>query len=159
MTQVHEWGPHMWKILHYHAEYAGASILLADEIRAWIAVLRNTEGVLACAVCRDHYKAWKQGHPLEEFVGRDRDTFKHLLRRWLWDLHETVNQNKDVPPEGRLGFDELSTVYKGIHRYEIAESITTLKELFQKSVLHRQLNALYVKEWLRTLSFLQKLMF
>lgn len=158
MTQVHEWGPHIWKVLHYHAEYAGASVLLADEIRAWIAVLKHTEGVLACAACRNHYKSWRQGHPLEEFVGRDRDTFKELLRRWLWELHESVNNDKDIPAERRISFDMLSK-YKDIPRYEVFQSIGTLKDLLQKSILHRQVNPIFVKEWLRALAFLQKLLF
>ena len=121
-------------------------------------VLRNTEGVLACAACRNHYKVWKQAHPLEEFVGRDKYSFKEMLRRWIWELHESVNDDKQVPAERRMPFERLIS-YKEIPRYEIAQSIATLKDLFQKSVLHRQLNAVYVKEWLRTLNFLQKLMF
>ena len=94
MTQVQEWGPHIWKILHYHAEYAGNSVLLADEIRAWTSLLRNTEGVLACAVCREHYRAWRAAHAVEEFIGAGKYSFQELLRRWLWDLHEYVNDRK-----------------------------------------------------------------
>ena len=158
MTQVHEWGPHIWRILHYHAEYAGNSVLLVDEIRAWTGLLRKTEGVLACAACREHYKRWKQGHPLEEFVGLDRETFKDTLRTCLWSLHESVNQEKDVPVERRVPLEGLAA-YKELPRQEIFQSIGTLKDIFSKAVLHRQLNPLYVKEWLRTLSFLQKLLF
>jgi len=156
MTQVHEWGPHIWKLLHYHAEYAGASVLLADEIRAWMAVLKTTEGVLACATCREHYRTWRQHHPTEEFIGKDKETFRELLRRWLWDLHESVNQDKGVPPERRIPFDELKR-YREIPRYEIIQSMSTLKDIFQTAILHRQLNPLAVKEWLRIFTFLQKL--
>jgi len=158
MTQVQEWGPYIWKILHYHAEYAGKSVLLADEIRAWTTLLRNTEGVLACAVCRDHYRTWRSTHPVEEFIGRDKDTFQELLRRWLWDLHEYVNDTKEVPVEQRLPFEKLAA-YKEISRQEIFQSISTLKDILQKAALHRQVNPIYVTEWVRALKFLQKLMF
>jgi len=158
MTQVHEWGPHIWKVLHYHAEYAGSSVLPADEIRGWIAVLRNTEAVLACALCREHYKAWRTKHPLEEFVGQHRDTFKEMLRKWLWDLHEYVNDQKEVPVEKRVAFEQLG-VYKEIPRQEIFQSIATLKEIFQRASMHRQVNPVYVAEWLRAIRFLQKLLF
>jgi hypothetical protein len=158
MAQVYEWGPHIWKILHYHAEYAGQSILLADELRAWITLLKNTEGVLACAVCRDHYKRWKQEHPVEEILLLDRTTVKESLRTWLWTLHERVNEEKAVPMERRMSLGALAT-YKDIPREEITQSIVTLKGIFTKAVLHRQLNPVYVKEWLRNLSFLQKLLF
>ena len=158
MAQVYEWGPHIWKILHYHAEYAGASIMLVDEIRAWIAILKHTEAVLACAVCREHYKRWKQVHPLEEFVGLDRASFKESLRAWLWNLHESVNEEKNIPMERRITLEGLAA-YKEIPRQEITQSINTLKEIFSKAILHRQLNPIYVKEWTRTISFLQKLIF
>jgi len=156
MTQVQDWGPHIWKILHYHAECAGASVLLADEIRAWTSLLRHTEGVLACATCREHYRAWRSTHPVEEFIGRDKDTFRDLLRRWLWDLHEYVNDTKEVPPERRLPFEQLGA-YKEMPRQEILQSISTLKDVFQKAVQYRQINPTYVTEWLRALKFLQKL--
>jgi len=158
MTQVQEWGPHIWKILHYHAEYAGNSVLLADEIRAWTSLLRNTEGVLACAVCREHYRAWRAAHAVEEFIGAGKYSFQELLRRWLWDLHEYVNDRKDVPAEQRLPFEKLVT-YKDIPRQEIFQSISTLKGILQKAALHRQVNPVYVTEWLRALKFLQKLIF
>jgi hypothetical protein len=154
MTQVHEWGPHVWKILHYHAEYAGNSLLIIDEIRAWTSLLRHTEGVLACATCRQHYRAWRQAHPIEEFVGRDRGTFHEMLRKWLWELHESVNAKKDV----QFPFEQLS-IYKELPRQEVFQSMATLKVVLQKAVLHRQVNPTHVAEWMRALKFLQKLMF
>lgn len=158
MSQIQEWGPHVWKILHYHAEYAGSSMLLTDEIRAWISLLKHTEAVLACAVCREHYKRWRTTHPIEEFLGKDKDTFRDLLRKWLWDLHESVNDQKDVPVEHRLPFEGLS-VYKEMSRQDISQSVSTLKEVLQKAALYRQVNPIYVTEWLRALKFLQKLIF
>ena len=158
MAQVYEWGPHIWKILHYHAEYAGNSVLLVDEIRAWTGLLRKTEGILACPLCREHYRNWKQAHPLEDFTGIDRDSFKESLRTWLWNLHESVNEEKDVPMDRRISLEGLS-MYKDIPRQEITQSISTLKEIFSRAVLYRQLNPVYVQDWLRTLSFLQKLLF
>ena len=156
MAQVYEWGPHVWKILHYHAEYAGNSLLILDEIRAWLSLLRHTEGVLACATCRQHYRSWRQAHPIEEFVGRDRDTFREMLRKWLWELHESVNAKKTLAIHYPI--EELAT-YKQLPREEVFQSISTLKVILQKAVLHRQVNPTHVAEWMRALKFLQKLMF
>jgi hypothetical protein len=158
MAQIQEWGPHIWKILHYHAEYSGNSMLLADEIRAWISLLKHTEAVLPCAVCREHYRGWRTTHPLEEFIGRDKDTFRDLLRTWLWTLHEGVNDTKAVAVERRVPLEALSS-YKEMSRQEISQCISTLKEVLQKAVLYRQVNPIYVTEWLRALKFLQKLIF
>lgn len=158
MSQIQEWGPHIWKILHYHAEYAGNSMLLTDEVRAWIALLKHTGAILACAVCREHYKQWRITHPLEDFLGRDKDTFRDLLRKWLWSLHECVNDEKNIPVERRLAFDQLGS-YKDMSRQDISQSISTLKEVLQKAALYRQVNPIYVTEWLRALKFLQKLIF
>jgi hypothetical protein len=49
--------------------------------------------------------------------------------------------------------------YKETSRQEILQSISTLKDILQKASLHRQVNPIYVAEWLRALKFLQKLMF
>ena len=69
-----------------------------------------------------------------------------------------MNQEKDVPVERRVTLEGLAA-YKETPRQDIFQSIGTLKDIFSKAVLHRQLNPVYVKEWLRTLSFLQKLLF
>ena len=157
MAQIQEWGPHIWKILHYHAEYAGGSLLLADEIRAWINLLRRTEGVLACAVCREHYREWLLRHPVEEFLGKDKHVFRETVRRWLWDLHEHVNDKKLVAAGERPSFEDVSRIYKNIPRQEIFQSVQTLKGVLQKAVLHRQVNGLHVTEWFRIVKFLQKI--
>ena len=158
MAQIQEWGPHIWKILHYHAEYAGSSLLLKDEIRAWTALLKHTEGVLACALCREHYKKWRLTHSVEDFLRRDKDTFRELLRKWLWDLHEYVNDQRGVPVERRLPFERLG-IYKDMSTQEIAQSVSTLKEVLKKAVLYRQVNPVYVTEWFSALTFLKRLMF
>ncbi len=77
-----------------------------------------------------------------------------MLRKWLWELHESVNAKKDVA----FPFEQLS-IYKDMSREEVVQSISTLKVVLQKAVLHRQVNPTHVAEWMRALKFLQKLMF
>ncbi len=153
MAQIVEWGPHIWKILHSCAEHAGNSILQIDEIRAWIQVLRLTEGALPCAMCRGHYKSWRTSHPLEDFLAYRGDIFRERLREWIWELHEYVNTSRDVS-----GFPiEGLTAYKGVTSQELNQSMTTLVRVFEKAIIHRQVNPTYVTEWRRAVTLMRRL--
>jgi hypothetical protein len=157
MAQISEWGPHLWKVLHTLAEKGGTSVLVEDEVRTWINVLRLTEGVLPCAMCRAHYKAWRRSHPLEEFLGQRGEYFQNSLRSWLWELHNSVNIQREVAPDYSLSFEGLEK-YKTISPKEINDSINTLIKIFEKALLHRQVNPTYVTEWRRAIAMLRKLL-
>ena len=153
MAQIAEWGPHIWKILHTCAEHAGSSVLQIDEIRAWIQVLRLTEGALPCAMCRAHYRTWRTRHPLEEFLSYRGDIFKERLRQWIWELHEYVNVSRDI---SGLPIEGLA-IYKAVSSQELNQSISALIPVFEKAVLHRQVNPTYVTEWRRAVILMRRL--
>jgi len=157
MAQIPEWGPHLWIVLHGYAEHAGSSIdwIQIDEIRAWIHMLRLTEGVLPCARCRAHYKEWRLQHPLEDLLTRRDEMFKEDLRRWIWGLHESVNTQRDLTADQHLPFEGL-VKYKSMTSKDLQDSIQALTKVFEKAILHRQVNATYVAEWKRSLSLLRK---
>ena len=113
--------------------------------------------MLACAVCREHYREWLVRHPIEGFLEKDKYMFRETLRRWLWDLHEDVNDKKMVPTGQRPPFEDVSRIYKNIPRQEIFQSVKTLKGVLEKAVLHRQVNGRHVTEWFRIVNFLQKI--
>jgi len=155
MTQVSEWGPHLWKVLHSYAERAGAykpEAQMVDEIRTWIKVLRVTEGVLPCAMCRNHYRAWRTKHPIDSLLFLRADSFKEELRKWLWGLHNQVNAMREIP---ELPYEELSTMYADVTQQDIQQSLSTLVKLLEKAILHRQVNSNYVGEWRRAVALLR----
>ena len=157
MAQISEWGPHLWKVLHTLAERASTSVLADDEIRTWIHVLRLTEGALPCAMCRAHYKSWRQSHPIDDFLGQRGEFFQNSLRRWIWGLHESVNIQREVIADYTLSFEGLEK-YKDISSKELNESMNTLIKIFEKAVLHRQVHPTYVTEWRRAIAMLRKLL-
>ena len=154
MAQIEEWGPHIWKILHTCAEHAGTSVIQMDEIRAWIQLLRLTEGALPCAMCRTHYKAWRASHPLEYFLTYRGEMFKEKLRYWLWELHESVNKSRGVE---EFSIERLGETYRQIDKHELNQSVSTLVKIFEKSIAYRQVNPSYVADWRHALVFLRKL--
>lgn len=153
MAQIAEWGPHLWTVLHTMAEQAGKYVLQMDEIRAWIHVLRLTEGILPCAMCRAHYKKWRLSHPLEEFLIYRGEDFREKLREWIWGLHDSVNRDRGV---ASFPLEDLH-IYRDIEANKLHESLQTLVKLFEKAILHRQVNAIYVSDWRKAIALLRKL--
>lgn len=110
-----EWGPFAWSLLHGLAEKSGKVVFQlyeADERRAWIQLLQITGGMLPCSECRDHYKAWLQGHPVTSIQSMPYANLKEWIRTWLWQLHENVNSRLDKP---NLGFTDLTATYGSIN--------------------------------------------
>lgn len=156
MAQISEWGPHIWKVLHSMAERAGTSVTELDEIRAWINVLRLTEGVLPCAMCRAHYRQWRQSHPLEDFLGSRGEFFRDRVREWLWGLHDAVNERNEVAAESRLPLEGLNK-YKEVTSKEIQDTLQVIVKVFDKAILYRQVNATYTADWRKGISLLRRL--
>jgi len=158
MTQISEWGPHLWKVLHGYAEHAGNSVTPVDEIRAWIHVLRLTEGALPCAMCRAHYRTWRTNNPLEDFLSDRGEVFREKLRHWLWAIHDSVNGSRNLEPDQRPSYEDIATLYRDIPQQELYQSFTTLVKILEKAILHRQVNPVYVADWRRALLLLRKLL-
>ena len=154
MTQIVDWGPDMWKVLHTCAEHAGSSILHLDEARAWMKLLKITEGALPCATCRTHYKEWLKANPVDEFLGLRGERLQGAIRLWLWRLHESVNARKQEPVH--FPYEEVG-IYKEVSPAELTRTLDKLKKTFDTAVLYRQVNITAVKEWRLAISLLRKL--
>lgn len=155
MTQLAEWGPHMWRVLHSCAEHAGSSVLPLDEARAWVSVLKLTEGAMPCATCRAHYREWRQANPLEEFIGLRGEQLRGAIRLWLWRLHEDVNGRR-LEPAAHYPYEELDK-YGEVTAEELSQSFKTLTQLLTKGALYRQVNATVVGDWKRAVVLLRRL--
>jgi hypothetical protein len=96
--QNHEWGPILWRILHTLAERAGTIqniYLQADERRAWPLLVKALVPMIPCPFCRDHLQTYLSQHPFE--VPLQSYDLHEYVRRWFYDLHESVNQRLEKP--------------------------------------------------------------
>ncbi len=109
------WGPPLWKILHGIAEALGnqpVPMLATDEAHEIVFLLRDLEKIMPCQLCRNHYRAWRKDHPLEEIDKLRGYMLKTGVRKWLYDLHENVNQSRSL--ESQISLDQMETLYKNV---------------------------------------------
>lgn len=130
-----EWGPPLWRILHWLAEQVGqqnSKILQADENEAWKRLFRILAQVLPCAMCRGHYLNYMKGHfDLDKISNTTNQIEKYeLIRRWLFELHEDVNVRRGVGSSG-ITLDTLKEVYADLN---FVEERNKFYEIAAKSV-------------------------
>jgi len=160
MALIEEWGPDMWKLLHSYAEYAGhlkSEIAMVDEIRAWKSFLLFTEEVLPCSKCKSHMKEWRRANPIEDLMIHRGPFFKDKLRRWLWGLHEAVNERRG-PETTRLPYESLAETYKTSSLQSLGPLVEKLTEKLEKGVLYRQVEAPYLRDWRRSVLYVTRFM-
>ena len=110
-----EWGPHLWRMLHWLAEHVGTQkspILINDETTSWKRLLKLLQVIIPCALCKGHYTEYYNKH--SEIAALDAlpngPERRDLLRRWLWELHEAVNTRREIAPENHVTFESLTEV-------------------------------------------------
>jgi len=93
-----EWGPVLWEMLHGAAEKIGRTpikSIAVDQRREMILVLRYVEVAMPCAMCRAHYKIWRTKNPIDK-LPEEMEAFKKAVREWLFNLHQEVNDSRDL---------------------------------------------------------------
>ncbi len=119
MAQNKEWGPIFWSVLHTLAEQLGkprAPINQTDEVNTWILLLKSVEVAMPCQMCREHYHAWLGKHPVTVFTSLRGMPLREAARKWLYDLHEDVNQRRQV--ESGIGIDQLPLLYSSLQGFQ-----------------------------------------
>jgi hypothetical protein len=129
MPGKREWGPPLWKLLHGLTESLGnqtVAILSTDEAHEIVFLLRDLDKIMPCALCRNHYIAWRKTHPIET-LGRLRGPMlRDGVRKYLYDLHQDVNERNSVQCE--IKEEDLHELYKTIDiRAQWAEFLTKIK--------------------------------
>lgn len=116
-------------MLHGIAETLGnqpVPMLATDEAHEIVFLLRDVEKIMPCQLCRTHYRTWRKDHPLEEIDRLRGYMLKTGVRKWLYDLHENVNQGKGV--DSGLQLDQMEELYKNTDLKEAwAEFFTKVK--------------------------------
>jgi len=107
------WGPPLWNMLHGIAETLGnqtVPMLATDEAHEIVFLLRDVEKIMPCQLCRNHYRAWRKDHPLEELDKLRGFLLKTAVRDWLYELHENVNRSRGI--ESGIQLDQIEDMYK-----------------------------------------------
>lgn len=145
-----EWGPHLWKMLHWLAQHSGkqrSKILQADELAAWTKILTLLQVVLPCAACRTHYTEYFKAHfNLNLLTSEERG---ENIRRWLWELHEDVNRRREV--NGGVSYEDLQVTYESLKFAEEREAFYKILERAQRQNIVLRDNVLSFKKWIATL--------
>ena len=130
-TQTRDWGAPLWRILHSMAENIGfqtVPMLATDEANEMIFVLKFTEDIMPCLLCRNHYRMWKKKHPVDGFAAYKGEILRLMVREWLYNLHEEINHDRGVVSNLRL--EDLTELYKNV---SIGDEWNTYLQKIKKS--------------------------
>jgi hypothetical protein len=151
-----EWGTPLWKILHSLAESLGRqsnTILAADEAHEMVFLLRDLEKIMPCQLCRAHYNAWRKAHGLEQLAVLRGVPLRDAVRKWLYDLHENVNKDRNI--ESGLQLTDLPDLYKPV---DIRTEWGKFFELMKRSTEVGLVSQTILQNFHRHLGILRKLL-
>lgn len=151
-----EWGPLLWILLHGGVEKMGSSTIrsiLDDQRREFIIILKTLEGIMPCALCRNHFREFRMKQSIDR-LPVDPSEFKIASRKWLFDLHEAVNERNST--SRILTLDMLADMYsssdligKSQELYRLLEGAVRVRaiegELFKKFKTHYALFLRYCR--------------
>lgn len=151
-----EWGPRLWILLHGGVEKMGSSTIksiLDDQRREFIIILKTLEGIMPCALCRNHFREFRMKHSIDR-LPTDPSQFKIASRKWLFDLHEEANERTSV--SRILTLDMIPDMYrssdltgKSQELYRLLEGAVRVRaidgELFKKFKTHYALFLRYCR--------------
>jgi hypothetical protein len=149
-----EWGPILWDILHGLSVQIGKTAvkeMLIDQRRECILVLRFVENIMPCPLCRQHYHEWRFQHPIDKFP--EGPQFTEVVRRWLYDLHENVNQSRSIP--STVVYQDLEELYKSV---ELKKKASELGNLLERAIRLRAIESDKLKSFLKHLTFLIRIL-
>jgi len=120
----------MWSVLHGLAENAGrlnSELQKSDERREWAVLFKTLEKSIPCDHCRTHYVAWYAAH--SPVLPEDYTQFREYVRKWLYDLHENVNQQTK---KAAFPYEKMEATYKN---RKIQMTIRQLRILVKTNVM------------------------
>ena len=139
-----EWGPLLWMLLHGGVEKMGASTIksiLDDQRREFLIILKSVEGIMPCALCRNHFREYRMRFPIDKLPA-DPAEFKKSARKWLFDLHEAVNDRNQSPRVWTI--DMLPEKYSSL---DLMEKSQELYLLFDKALRVRAIEGEIYKKF------------
>lgn len=153
MVSPGEWGPSAWKLLHGLAERVGNhknQTMIRDEQNELRIVLKEFWNLMPCRHCQEHYREWIRHNTPDSFLNKSGGYLQEDMRSWLYKLHESVNQRREVV--SGIKEEDLETMYKSIN---LRESATVLKSVYQRGI---QTGVLKPENWKKTWKHLDLLL-
>lgn len=150
-----EWGAPLWRMLHGITESLGNQTnkqLATDEANEVVFLLRDLEKVLPCDLCRRHYHIWRKSHPLEKIATLRGMTLRETVRKWLFDLHETVNADRGVVSS--IEIEQLPDLYRQV---DVREEWGKFYELMKVSTEAGLVSQTILQNFHRHLAILRRL--
>jgi len=124
VPQPEQWGPIMWSVLHGLAERSGrltSDLQKDDERRAWDLLFKTLEKSIPCDHCRKHYGSWYTAR--KPSLPEDYTQFHEYVRKWLYDLHEDVNQRTKKTP---FPYEKMEETYKNLKMQNLINQLRLL---------------------------------
>ena len=138
------WGPIFWKLLHGLSEKVGTTLLdmyKSEEKIAWINLIKNTEKVLPCPYCREHYKMFLKRNNPDVLKIYDTLKMKIWITNFFWSLHEEINRENGKPS---LPFESLSILYKNV---ELNSNMKELESIMKVVFQHNGVSLIAWQNW------------
>jgi len=150
------WGPPLWRTLHTLAEKLGRQttpMIEADENRYWIQLLKSVSGAMPCALCRNHYEAWRKSNPLELFQPLRRVALRDAARKWLWSLHETVNKDRGVT--GPM-LEQMEEMYARRTASDVKKDLDLITTMSKQAMIQRLITGEQYRTFREKMGLLQR---
>lgn len=142
-----EWGPILWRILHGLAEHYGKlmyPLFLKEEENAWPKFIEQTQYILPCKECREHYKDYylkNKPFILKNLSSEQKGVW---IKNYFFNLHNEVNIRNDKP---LFEYSNLHNTYKNInYTFEIKHFEKLLKVVFQ----YNEVSLVSWLNWIKT---------
>ena len=125
-------------------------LLITDERNAWTQFLKVIDAALPCAKCSAHYKNWRTRNPPDRLGAG----LRSASRKWLWNLHNEINQEKGVvsPP-----LESIENQYGHLKTYELKDALDKCMESFQKGVILRLVSSAAIHDFKRCAQLIMRL--
>lgn len=151
-----EWfGPRFWRVLHTLAEKSGSitnPTLALDEQYAWIGLLTILPGCMPCMQCRQHYvEYFKRESSFRSIRSKSGDDRRKILREWLWNLHNKVNESNGKP---EYTIEECISTYSSIN---IDSDVKEIYEMLKLGLLQKRVFPDAVEKWKKAVGRLRQL--
>lgn len=107
-----EWGPIIWRLLHGLADRYGSLVsplFEKEQIMNWPILIIETQKVLPCKECREHYGKYLSLHNPNILKTFTPEKQKLWVQNFFFNLHNEINIQNNKPT---LDFDQLHDLYK-----------------------------------------------
>jgi hypothetical protein len=142
-----EWGPILWRILHGLAEHYGKlmyPLFLKEEENAWPKFIEQTQYILPCKECREHYKDYYLKNKPSILKNLSSEQKGVWIKNYFFNLHNEVNIRND---KSLFEYSNLHNTYKNInYTFEIKHFEKLLKVVFQ----YNEVSLLSWLNWIKT---------